>query len=205
MLGITEQECGTGAIRGNGRSWARVVAVGLLFGTSLGQTIALAPLAAQQRAPAQAVVTSVPTAPAVLPAFAVADQFDRTLTREALGGKVVVFLVAARSGANAAEAWSNALREPARARDIRVVNVADLKGAPRLLRALIRRDFPKDTSRAILMDFGGTIGRALRGERAALVGVVYGSDGRLLRSLELPITSPTVALRERLLAETPQS
>jgi hypothetical protein len=70
---------------------------------------------------------------------------------------------------------------------VRTVDVADLKGAPRLLRGVIRGGFPKDTARAILLDFEGRLGRALRGDRAALVAVVYGADGRLRRAVELPI------------------
>jgi hypothetical protein len=134
----------------------------------------------------------------------VRDQFDQPLTREAIAGRPVLFLVAGRAGADAARRWSATLREPARARGVRLVSVADLKGAPRLLRGIIRRDFPTDTAEAILMDFDGALGRPLRGERAALVAVSYGADGRLTRAVALPTQgAPDAALAERLLTGRP--
>jgi hypothetical protein len=95
--------------------------------------------------------------------------------------------------------WTEALRRPARTRGVRVVSVADLKGAPRLLRGVIRGGFPKDTVRSILMDFSGQLGRALRGKRSSLVAVVYGADGRLRRAVELPTGGTDATLAELLL------
>lgn len=141
-----------------------------------------------------------PAAPASLPAFRVRDQFDRTLDRQALAGAPVLVVVAGRAGADAAERWEALLRAPARARGVRVVSVADLKGAPRLLRGVIRGSFPKDTARAVLMDFDGQLGRPLRGERPPLVAVAYGADGRLRRTTELPLDAPDAALGEQLIA-----
>jgi hypothetical protein len=140
-----------------------------------------------------------PAAPATIPAFSLKDQFDRPLTREALAGAPVVFLVSAREGADAAQRWSAALRGPARARGVRTVDVADLKGAPRLLRGVIRGGFPKDTARGILLDFEGRLGRALRGARPPLVAVVYGPDGRLRRAVELPTDGTDGATADLLL------
>lgn len=150
-------------------------------------------------APLGGALSAQPAAPATIPAFSVKDQFDRPLTREAVAGTPVIFIVAAREGADAAQRWSAALRGRARARGVRTVNVADLKGAPRLLRGVIRGSFPKDTAQAILMDFGGRLGRALRGKRPALVAVVYGADGRLRRAVELPTDGTDGAIRDGLL------
>ncbi|HYW30923.1 MAG TPA: hypothetical protein VE869_05395 [Gemmatimonas sp.] len=117
----------------------------------------------------------------------------------------MIFLVASREGAEGAERWEAALRASARSRGVRIVSVADLKSAPRLLRRVIRRDFPKDTATGILMDFSGQLGRALRGERLPLVAVAYGADGRLRRAIELPLGRTDVTRAELLLtsAERP--
>jgi hypothetical protein len=143
-------------------------------------------------------------APAAVPSFSVTDQFDRLFTEEAMVGTPVLFLVASRDGADAARRWSSALAEPARARGVRIVNVADLKGAPRLLKGVIRRGFPKDTTDRILMDFDGRLGRTLRGERLALVAVLYGADGRLQRAVELPTSGPDRAISNQLLGPARQ-
>lgn len=162
-------------------------------------------LSAQPTDPRQ--TTPRPTAlpaPQTLPAFSVKDQFERPLVREALTGLPVLFIVSAREGADAARRWFASLREPARARGLRIVSVADLKGAPRLLKGVIRRSFPKDTAESILMDFDGRLGRVLRGDKAALVAVVYGADGRLQRAVELPLSGPDVAISAVLLGSTPK-
>lgn len=178
----------------------------ILSAALFGVTLVGAPLAAQRAtSPLPVPATTTLPAPPTLPAFMVTDQFDRPLARGALTGSTVLFLVAAREGADAARRWFGALREPARARGIRIVSVADLKGAPRFLRGLIRRGFPKDTAEAILMDFDGRLGRALRGEKPALVAVVYAADGRLQRAMELPLGDPDAAIGAALLgaARTP--
>lgn len=143
-----------------------------------------------------------PVAPAIMPAFSAKDQFERLLTREGLAGLRVIFIVAAREGAGAAQRWAEPLRDPASARGVRVVNVADLVGAPRLLRGLIRRGFPKDSSQSVLLDFDGTLGRALPGPRPPIVAVAYGADGRLRSAEELPIASADQATADRRIAAT---
>lgn len=172
--------------------------VALLSVIFAGATLLAAPASAQSPAAAQTAVV-VPAAPATMPTFSMTDQFDRLVTSEAIMGAPVLFLVAARDGADGAMRWEEALRGPARTRGVRVVSVADLKGAPRLLRGVIRGGFPKDTVRSILMDFSGQLGRALRGKRSSLVAVVYGADGRLRRAVELPTGGTDATLAELLL------
>jgi short-subunit dehydrogenase involved in D-alanine esterification of teichoic acids len=127
-----------------------------------------------------------PAAPATIPAFSLKDQFDRPLTREALAGAPVVFLVARARGADAAQRWSAALRGPARARGVRTVDVATSRG-PRACCAGSSGAASEGHRPGILLDFEGGSGAPCAGDRAALVAVVYGADGRLRRAVELPI------------------
>jgi hypothetical protein len=134
-----------------------------------------------------------------LPLGALNDQFGRSLDVAALRGRAVILLVADKDGSDGQRLWLSALRTSVPSM-IAVVAAADLVGAPRLLRGVIRSGFPKDTTARILMDWDGKVARRIRGERDHLVGVVFGADGALRERVVLPVSSVTAEMRARLLS-----
>lgn len=132
-----------------------------------------------------------------VPLGTLSDQFERGFDIAQLRGRSVVVLVADKEGADGQRLWLSSLRAslPTSAT---VIATADLVGAPRLLRGVIRKGFPKDTSARILMDWDGRVARRLRGERDHLVAVVFGPDGAPRDRVVLPTTSVTAEVRNRL-------
>lgn len=133
-----------------------------------------------------------------LPLTAVVDQFGRRIDVTALRGRPVVLLVADKDGSDGQRLWLTALRAGAPS-NVAVVAAADLVGAPRLLRGLIKSGFPKDTSTRILMDWDGAVARRVRGERDHLVGVVFAADGAFRERVVLPLSGVSAEVRARLL------
>lgn len=140
------------------------------------------------------------TVPDQLPSYRLLDQFNRLVTNEAITRRAAIIIVAGRNGAAAAEQWTQRIRAAVSSAEADVLPVADLSGAPRMLRGMIRKMFSKDTTAAVALDWDGVIARPMRGTRAPLVAVVYGTDGRLKEWISLSTTQVDVATVQRLLA-----
>jgi len=138
--------------------------------------------------------------PEWLPTYRLLDQFNRLITDSALTRRASIIIVASRNGAAAAERWTQSLRAALTPSGPTVIPVADLVGAPRMLRGLIRGMFPKDSSAGVALDWEGVIGRPIRGDRAPLIAAVYGADGRLKEWMTLSTKSEDVATLRRLVA-----
>lgn len=141
--------------------------------------------------------TSVPDR---LPAYRLLDQFNRLVTDSAFTRRASVIIVAGRSGAEAAERWTQRIRAALTPSGPSVIPVADLAGAPRLLRGLIRGMFPRDSSAAVALDWEGVIGRPIRGDRAPLIAAVYGADGRLREWMSLSTKTEDAITLQRIVA-----
>lgn len=151
-------------------------------------------------APALATAGAIKEPPATLSPVTLKDQFDVQTRVEAQPGRPVIVLVADRQGKDAAARWEKRLREVALAVNVRVVSVADLKGAPRILRGVIRRAMPSDTATRVLLDWDGAIAPAVRGAESHLVAAAYGDDGRLQRWESLPLDRESAAVTQRLVS-----
>lgn len=128
---------------------------------------------------------------AAFPAVALRDQFGTAVTLASPPGVPVVVLASNREGSEAAGRWQRVFRDAAQtAGGVRVLSVADLRGAPRLVRGLIRGQMPKDTAARVLLDWDGALGRPVRGPDRPLVAAAYGRDGRLRRWEALPLGEP---------------
>lgn len=138
--------------------------------------------------------------PEQLPAYRLLDQFNRLVTDSSISRRASIIIVAGRNGAAAAERWTQRIRAALTPSGPTVIAVADLAGAPRLLRGLIRGMFPKDSSAGVALDWDGIIGRPVRGDRAPLVVAVYGADGRLREWMSLSTKTEDLATLQRLVA-----
>lgn len=133
-----------------------------------------------------------------LPLNALMDQFGRSIDMAALRGRAVILLVADKDGSDGLRSWLMALRAAAPSTVV-VLAAADLEGAPRFLRGIIKSGFPKDTSAGVLLDWTGTVARRVRGERDHLVGLVFAADGGVRERLVLPMSGVSNEVRARLL------
>jgi hypothetical protein len=128
--------------------------------------------------------------PAQLPAATLRDQFGGATAITSPPGTPVVVLASNRDGGEAAGRWERQVRAASAGSAVRVLSVADLRGAPRVLRGVIRGQMPKDTATRILLDWDGALGRPVRGAERPLVAAAYGRDGRLRRWEALPLAVP---------------
>jgi hypothetical protein len=128
--------------------------------------------------------------PAQLPVATLRDQFGGTTAITSPPGAPVVVLASNREGGEAAGRWERQVRAASAGSAVRVLSVADLRGAPRMLRGVIRGQMPKDTATRILLDWDGAVGRPVRGAERPLVAAAYGRDGRLRRWEALPLAVP---------------
>ncbi len=142
--------------------------------------------------------TAAAQPPAQLPAATLRDQFGGGVTLASPPGAPVVVLASNREGGEAAGRWERQFRTASAGSGVRVLSVADLRGAPRLVRRLIRGQMPKDTAARVLLDWDGALGRPVRGADRPLVAAAYGRDGRLRRWEALPLTGETAALAQTL-------
>lgn len=116
--------------------------------------------------------------PPSLPAVVLQDQFDVHTTVN-VPQSPAILLVAGRAGSEAMKRWLLVMREVAPSRDVRVLPIADLKGAPFFIKGRIKGSMPKDTTVRVLLDWDGKLARVVRADRGDLVAAVYGSDGKL--------------------------
>ena len=169
----------------------------------IGAALLLSPMALSaqgspaepRRVPARGV-----SVPEQLPAYRLLDQFNRLVTDSSISRRASIIIVAGRNGAAAAERWTQRIRAALTPSGPSVIPVADLVGAPRILRGFIRGMFPKDTSAAVALDWEGVIGRPIRGDRAPLIAAVYGADGRLREWMTLSTKTEDIATLQRLVA-----
>ncbi len=116
--------------------------------------------------------------PPSLPTVVLQDQFD-VQTDVSVPHSPAILLVAGRAGSAAMKRWMLVMREAAPAHEVRVIPIADLKGAPFFIKGRIKASMPKDTTVRILLDWDGRLARVVRGDRGDLVAAVYGGDGKL--------------------------
>ncbi|MDX2184300.1 MAG: hypothetical protein SFW08_09970 [Gemmatimonadaceae bacterium] len=140
-------------------------------------------------------------APTALPTATLEDQFGRATDLTALRGTPVVVFAADRDGFDALAKWVARVRTLAPA-TVQVLSLADLRSAPRLLRGVIRGGMPRDTTRRVLLDWGGALARPVRGEKQPLVAAVYDARGMLVTTTPLGLTGPDDATVSALLKAT---
>lgn len=138
------------------------------------------------------------TVPDRLPAYRLLDQFNRIVTDSSFTRRASVIIVAGRTGAEAAERWTQRIRAALTPTGQSVIPVADLAGAPKLLRGFIRGMSSRDTSAAVALDWDGVLGRPIRGDRAPLIAAVYGADGRLREWMSLSTKTEDLKTLQRI-------
>ncbi len=123
-----------------------------------------------------------------LPRAEIKDQFDRAYTLATVAERAVLVFASDREGFDAMLTYASAARSALRT-DVQTFARADLKGAPRLVRGMIRRGMPKDSTARVLLDWNGDLGPLLRPREDHLVAALFNPDGTLRRRIALPLKS----------------
>lgn len=115
--------------------------------------------------------------------FRLSDQFGRVHDASTYRGRALVVVGAGRAGRADGTAWVESLRalqaDTAEAGAHPVVAVADLRGVPRLLRRVVRGRFPDERSRAVLLDWDGSVARRHGFDSERCTILVVGPTGRV--------------------------
>lgn len=91
--------------------------------------------------------------------FNLEDQYKQEYSHDQFLGKVLIVMGSDREGSQYNEAWGRMIHDSLQSFEVEdsvaFVAVANLEGVPRLLRGIVRRKFPKNGHRSILLDWEG--------------------------------------------------
>lgn len=142
--------------------------------------------------------------------FEIEDQFGREYRASDYGDRVLVILASDREGSRYNPIWGRAIQDAVREEPgferLAMLGLADLGGVPRLIRGMVRRAFPKERERAVLLDWQGVIDEAYGLESGHSNILLFAPGGRLIyraagRDLdEALLEQITSALRSELAA-----
>jgi hypothetical protein len=119
--------------------------------------------------------------------IALQTQYDTTVSLRALRGQVVALIYGDQGGSSLMGAYVRAARERWPADSVpapRVLQAADLRGIPGLLRGYAKGRFTRPTTTGarrtpVLLDWGGDIARQFGAEPKQANVYIFGADGEL--------------------------
>lgn len=131
--------------------------------------------------------------------FRLRDQFGRPADAAEYRGRPLLLVGAGRGGRATGTAWVEAVRAMQEADDdpsppVPVVAVADLRGLPRLLRRFVPGKFPRERTRAVLLDWDGSLARRLAFDADRCTVVLVGPAGQVV-ARSVPAAVDTAAAR----------
>jgi hypothetical protein len=132
------------------------------------------------------------------PQWAANDQFGRAHRSEEFLGAPVFLIGGGKVAAPTFDLWVDAIASaygvPTDSLPFRILGIADVGGAPRILGPIIRRRLPRNRSRPVLVDFGGIVAKQYQLDVANSNQLVLARDGRVLyRSKGVPVDPGQVA------------
>jgi hypothetical protein len=137
------------------------------------------------------------------PQFELADQFGTTHEFRFPRDKVTVLTVCGRKGSDDVAPWTTALGQ--RFGDaVLLQGIADVGGAPGIMRGLIRAMFRKEVKFPVMLDWSGAHSAAFQYDRQTVTVYVVDRAGFIVRRAGGPATpealAPVIAAIEDLLA-----
>lgn len=131
--------------------------------------------------------------------FRLRDQFGRPAAAAEYRGRPLLLVGAGRGGRATGTAWVEAVRAMQDADGdpsppVPVVAVADLRGLPRLLRRFVPGQFPRERTRAVLLDWDGSVARRLAFDPNRCTIVLVGPTGQVV-ARSTPESVDTAAAR----------
>ena len=180
----------------------RLAGSAVWLGAALPEAGAEPPVAPPMRAAAAAVDSVL--------AFRLSDQFGRVHEAAGYRGRPFIVVGAGRGGRADGTAWVQALRGlqcPGEAlAAVPIVAVADRRhagqtvhprGVPRLLRRVVRSQFPDDRRQPVLLDWDGALARRLAFDPASCTIALVDGGGRTIARTQVAAVD-TAAARELL-------
>ncbi|MDB5034241.1 MAG: hypothetical protein JWQ98_1482 [Chlorobi bacterium] len=117
-----------------------------------------------------------------LPEFAIEDQFERTWSTRDFGGRITVFVLSDRDGYEYSNAWTDVLVPQFKQSPVRFVPVADVQSVPGFLKGLIRGKFQDTFKYSVLLDWEGTLFKALNTTAGYPNLIIVNKDGIIQHS-----------------------
>ena len=116
--------------------------------------------------------------------FELENQFGRVHRRSDVQGTIVLSNGSDKGGSQFNGAWSKAIHDSLgdhpRYDRISHLAYADLRGLPFFMRGFVRRKFPQDSDRWVLMDWKGILARTYELTPESSNVLVFASDGTLV-------------------------
>ena len=120
-----------------------------------------------------------PEPPPRLEAFTLSDQFERAHAIAFPRERPLLLTVADRKGAAQVPGWVTPMRERFGAR-LDQAGVADVSKVPGLLRGRVRAGFREEYAHPVLLDWQGTLCRAVKAERGQVTVLLVSSTGEIV-------------------------
>jgi hypothetical protein len=122
--------------------------------------------------------------PAKLIHFRIKDQFNRPHDESEFAGKTVLIFNADKKGSQYQGRWVKAVRDSLANRgaldEVQFMEVADLRGVPFFVKRTVKKKFPKDKEKWVLMDWKGRFAKAYEFEADQCSILLIGPDGKLV-------------------------
>ncbi len=91
--------------------------------------------------------------------FKLNDQFDRVYSDEDYSGELFIMIGGDRKGSRFSPEWGEAIRAELQKneelRDIKILRVADVRGVPFFLKGVVKKKFPKEREKWVVIDWEG--------------------------------------------------
>lgn len=121
------------------------------------------------------------------PPFSLSDQYERSQSIVFPTNRVMILTVADRTGNEHVDPWVQALKRRYAGR-VEILGVADVSSVPVFLRGMVRRRFQKARPHSVLMDWEGTVTRALAAQRNKANVYVIDPSGRVCAAVSEPMS-----------------
>jgi hypothetical protein len=116
--------------------------------------------------------------------FEIKDQFDQVYRQADYEGRILYVIGSDAKGSSFNGEWGRAIYEALKGEegfeDVVSLPLADLRAVPFFLKGTIRKKFPQEKDRWVLMDWKGVFPKAYGFERRSMNIVVFAADGRLV-------------------------
>jgi hypothetical protein len=116
--------------------------------------------------------------------FRIEDQFDRVHSEAELHSRPVLLLCGDREGSRYLGSWRDTLRDSLRSEDrpteVRILEVADLRGVPFFVKGRVKKKFPREKEAWVLLDWKGLFARTYSFQEDRLNIALFDAAGRLV-------------------------
>jgi len=116
--------------------------------------------------------------------FEIKDQFDRAHSEKEFLGRPLLITCGDKNGSRYQSQWTPALRDSLQARgllpELALVEIADLRGVPFFVKGKVKKNFPRDPSAWVLLDWDGRFAKPYAFEKEMCNILLFAPGGALV-------------------------